>query len=190
VAGALLSALLGCETKPPISDGPVSISVSDGELVIAVCRDIDIVGISAATRTPGTEWRDFLNAEGDLVALRGDVFSVDEFASSLKATTSFEPSVAPGTELDILILAKNAADNIGGNPEIVEELEEGMWLHGGGTVDAEECGKENAGPRDGTSQVLSLLLAGRSAINSFTDVRDSGTPLVTQFTKSVGGDRR
>lgn len=141
VAGTLLLALGGCDSNPPISDSPVSISVSDGELVVEICRDIEVIGISAATRTADTEWRDFLNAKGNLVVSRGSVFSLNDFSSVLTATTSFEPAVTPGTELDILILAKDADDNIGGNPEIVEDLTEGMWLHGGGTVDMEKCGR-------------------------------------------------
>lgn len=135
----VLSGLAGCEPNPPISDSPISISVSNGELVVAFCRDVEVVGISAATRTANSDWKDFFRAEGSLKVARGEAFSFDDLASALSPTTIGSPSLAPGTEVDILVLAKDASNNIGGNPEITKELTEGMWLHSSGVLNGERC---------------------------------------------------
>lgn len=139
VVAVLFLTLTGCEQRPPIADAPISVGIDNGQLKIAMCRNIDVEDVSAASRSGSGNWTDFFHAIGSLSVSAGDAYTLDELSSVLSATLNEEPSTEPGTEFDILIKASDPANNLLGNLQIVDELGEGTWLRGDGTVGPEAC---------------------------------------------------
>jgi len=139
LGGVALCCLAACEPNPPISDGPISLSVTGQVLSIAICRDVDIIEISAAVREPGTEWVEFFNGTGELTVTRGDSYDLEALASMLTVTVNDDPMVSERTEVDVFIQGRKSSQNLYTSLKIGEDGQDGKWLRGDGTVGVEPC---------------------------------------------------
>ena len=134
-----VSFLAACQSVTPVSNGPVSLSISEGQLLVAICRDVDIVKISAAMRIQGGNWEDFFDGVGELHVETGDDFTFETLSETFTASVSASPVLDKGTEFSFLISTDQKGNNLLGNLRLTDELKEGQWLRGDGTTGSEKC---------------------------------------------------
>ena len=133
--------LVACERVGGL--GPVAIQAHEGELRVAICKEIDATEIAMDVRkNEFSLWATFWSDESDIHIESGTILSTAEPALSptgFKAT----PRVGPGAEVSVTLRAsKPNEDAIVGDFWIPSEgLPTAEWLNPDGSVTREPCGK-------------------------------------------------
>lgn len=141
IVGAIAFLLSGCDQN--MFQGPAAIQRDGAELVVAICRDIEIgtVLIETSASGFGTPIETILSASGSrLISARSEL-TVREVASDLSVSIRAEAPLDPGDELAVQFLPAESTDQqISATFTIKEEgLSETLWLHPDGRESTDPC---------------------------------------------------
>ena len=137
--------LSACETS--LYDGPMALTMQKGAAIVAVCVDIEAVTMLGTERSTGSnKWNEFLDADGQLAISSGDTIPVSGDVDGLMAHYYREPSFDPGSEIEIVLLAREVEGYNGDISAsfIIQEggLSEKSWLYPDGSEHQQPCESE------------------------------------------------
>lgn len=139
--GALLLGLSGCQLTQHPTGQPVVIQRDGSNIVVAVCADLEVEGITMQQREYPGAWETFWEFEKTMDIHDGDEISPSN-AEELGVSEGTEPEMTANREIAVFLDGelKPGWGNVTATFLIGEEgLSETMWLHDDETVSAQPC---------------------------------------------------
>lgn len=136
LAGAGALALSSCDSN--FFQGPLSLRADGERIEVALCFSAEIDHVSGLERGEHTEreWVEFWSEEISASAHTGDIVTP---SASGGAEVFVEPTMNPGNELDIALLAGGSIVESAVFRVPDDGLPDGAWLQPDGTLTAEAC---------------------------------------------------
>jgi hypothetical protein len=131
LVAATVLGLTGCDQN--MAQGPAAIQRDGDDLVVVVCEDIDVRSVLVETwgSGDGTPTEIVLEASGSAPLQAGFRFSTGQGVDGLVTQTRTSPSVDPGANIAVQILASGSTEgDINATFTVGQDgLSGSLWLH-------------------------------------------------------------